>query len=144
MDEQRWDDQLEPIYNSSVPIPDAAWKILRERWTIETGGERGSGRSVLAAWHDDDDDDDDFYWVVNIETTKNKDIMNFIRLKNYECNFYLAPCHSFEVILIRMWGSTKKISKLKRNKRYAVGCRKSILKHNLRFLKNCVGISGYK
>ena len=25
---------------------------------IETGGERGSGRSVLAARHDDDDDDD--------------------------------------------------------------------------------------
>ena len=29
----------------------------RERWTIETGGERGSGRSVLAAWRDDDEDD---------------------------------------------------------------------------------------
>ena len=27
----------------------------RERWMIETGGERGSRRSVLAAWHDDDD-----------------------------------------------------------------------------------------
>ena len=39
VDEQRQDDQLEPIYNSSVSIQDA---------------ERGSGRSVLAVWHDDD------------------------------------------------------------------------------------------
>ena len=28
-----------------------------ERWTIKTGGGRGSGRSVLVALHDDDDDD---------------------------------------------------------------------------------------
>ena len=48
------DDQLELIYNSSVPIQDVALKTYRERWTIETGGGRGSGRSVLAAWHDDD------------------------------------------------------------------------------------------
>ena len=45
------DGQLEHIYSSSVPIQDVA---CRERWTIETGGERGSGRSVLAAWHHDD------------------------------------------------------------------------------------------
>ena len=31
----------------------------RKRWTIEKGGERGSGRSPLVARHDDDDDDDD-------------------------------------------------------------------------------------
>ena len=30
-----------------------------EWWTIETGGERGSGKSMLAVQHDDDDDDDD-------------------------------------------------------------------------------------
>ena len=59
MDEQRQDDQLEPIYSSSVPIRDVARKTSRKRWTIETGGEKGSGRSVLAARHDDDDDDDD-------------------------------------------------------------------------------------
>ena len=53
MDEQRLGDQLEPIYNSSVPIQDIAWKTSRERWTIETGGERGVERSVLAAQHDD-------------------------------------------------------------------------------------------
>ena len=33
------------------------WKISRERWTIEMGGKRRPGRSVLAARHDDDDDD---------------------------------------------------------------------------------------
>ena len=54
-DEQRLDDHREPIYNSSVPIEDVAWKTSREWWTIETGGKRGSGRSVLAAWHDHDD-----------------------------------------------------------------------------------------
>ena len=30
-------------------------KTCRERWTEETGCERVSGRSVLAAWHHDDD-----------------------------------------------------------------------------------------
>ena len=55
IDEQRLDDQLEPIYYS-VPIQDIAWKTTREWWSIETGGERVIGRSVLAARHDDDDD----------------------------------------------------------------------------------------
>ena len=54
---QRKDDQLEPIYNSSVPIQDVDLKTYWKRWTIETGGERGSRRSVLAARHDDDNDD---------------------------------------------------------------------------------------
>ena len=58
MNEQKQDDQLEPIYNSSVPIQDVALKTYRERWTIEKSGKRGPGRSALAAWHDDDDDDD--------------------------------------------------------------------------------------
>ena len=57
MDEQRQDDQLELIYNSSVPLQNIALKTSQERWTIETGGERGSGRSMLAARHDDDDDE---------------------------------------------------------------------------------------
>ena len=56
MDEQRQDDQLEPIYNNSVPIHYVALKTCRKRWTIKTGGERGSGRSVLAALYDDADD----------------------------------------------------------------------------------------
>ena len=55
MAEQRQDDQLEPIYNSSVPILDIASKTLGERWTIETDGERGSGISVLAVQQDDDE-----------------------------------------------------------------------------------------
>ena len=58
MDEQRLNDQLEPIYNSSVLIQDIVKKTSQERWTIETVGERGSGKSVLARWHDDDYDDD--------------------------------------------------------------------------------------
>ena len=57
MDEQRQDDQLEPIYNCTGPIQNVALKTYRERWTIETGGERGSGRSVLALQHDDYDDE---------------------------------------------------------------------------------------
>ena len=56
MDEQSLDDQLESIYSHSIPIEDVACKTCRERWTIEKGGEIGSGKSVLAARHDDDDD----------------------------------------------------------------------------------------
>ena len=56
MDEQRQDDQLELTYSSSVPIYDVALKTYRKQWTIEKGGGRGSGRSVLAVRHDDDDD----------------------------------------------------------------------------------------
>ena len=58
MDEKRLVDQLEIIYSNSEPIQDVAWNIRLEQWTIETGGERRSGKSVLAARHDDDDDDD--------------------------------------------------------------------------------------
>ena len=56
MDEQRQDDQLELIYNSSGSIEDVALKTYQERWTIETGDERGSRISVLAGRHDDNDD----------------------------------------------------------------------------------------
>ena len=60
MDEQRQDDQLESIYNSSVPIQNIALTTSRDEWTIGTGSkrererERESGRSVLAARQDDD------------------------------------------------------------------------------------------
>ena len=38
----RWlDNQLEPIYDSSVPIQDVAWRTCWEWWTIEMGRERG-------------------------------------------------------------------------------------------------------
>ena len=55
MDEQKQDDQLEPTYNSSVPIKDVALKTYRKRWTIEKSGGRGSGRSVLMVQYDGDD-----------------------------------------------------------------------------------------
>ena len=58
MDKQKQDDLLKPIYNSSVPIQDVFLKTYPERWMIEKGGGRGSGRSVLVVRHDDDDDDD--------------------------------------------------------------------------------------
>ena len=35
MDEQRQDDQLEPIYNSSMPIQDNALNTTWERWMIQ-------------------------------------------------------------------------------------------------------------
>ena len=56
MDEQRFDDQQEPIYTSSVTIKDGAWRTTRERCTIETDGVRGLGRFMLAARRDDDGD----------------------------------------------------------------------------------------
>ena len=56
MDEQRQDDQLEPTYNSSVLIQDVALKTYQKRWTIEKGGGRESGWSVLMAWHEDADE----------------------------------------------------------------------------------------
>ena len=56
MDEQRHDEQLEPTYNSSVPIQDVALKTYLKRWTIQKGGGRGSRRSAPAARHDNDDD----------------------------------------------------------------------------------------
>ena len=58
MDEQRQDNQLEPIYNSSVPIQDVVLKTDRERWTIEKVGGGGSERTVLMVWHDDDEEED--------------------------------------------------------------------------------------
>ena len=54
IDKQRQDDQLEPTYSSSVLIRDVALKTCWEQWTIEKGGEKGSGISMLMAWHDDD------------------------------------------------------------------------------------------
>ena len=43
-------------------MQDIALKTSREQWTIEKGGKRVSGRSVLAARHDDDDD---VLWHIN-------------------------------------------------------------------------------
>ena len=50
------DDQLEHTYSRFVRIRDVAMKTWQKRWTIGRSGQRGTGISVLAAWHDDDDD----------------------------------------------------------------------------------------
>ena len=55
MNEQRLDHELDPIYNSSVPIQDVSWKTCWERWTIETSAERGSEKSVQIARYNDED-----------------------------------------------------------------------------------------
>ena len=47
---------LRAILNKSWRQQDVALKTYRKRWTIEKGGGRGSGRSVLMARHDDDDE----------------------------------------------------------------------------------------
>ena len=82
-DEQKLDDLLEPINSSSVPIQDVVWKTSQEQWTIETGGERGSGISVLAARYDDDDDIyedlvDDTDSVCSFKM-REQDITNFLK-----------------------------------------------------------------
>ena len=64
MFEQRQDDQLEPTYNSSVPIQDVALKTYRKQWTIEKGSGRGSGISVLVERHDDDNFHRDGYFTI--------------------------------------------------------------------------------
>ena len=61
MDEHRQEDQLEPIYNSSVPIREVALTTYWEECVIEMGHGRGSGRSVLVV-RDDDDDVYRFTW----------------------------------------------------------------------------------
>ena len=55
---QKQDDQLEHTSNSYVRIRDVALKTCQRLWTIGRSGKRGSGVSVLAAWHDDEDDDE--------------------------------------------------------------------------------------
>ena len=52
---QKQDDQLKLTYSSYVGIRDVALKACQRRWMIRRSGERGSGISVLAAWHDDDE-----------------------------------------------------------------------------------------
>ena len=72
MDEQNQDDQPEPTYNSSVSIRNVALKTCRKRWTIEKGGGRGSGISVLMVWHDDDDGDDIYIYIQLKEEEREK------------------------------------------------------------------------
>ena len=58
---------------------DAALKTGQERWTIEMSGERGSGRSVLAARHDDDD----IYIRVELGVMAWKGILHSLQLQNW-------------------------------------------------------------
>ena len=52
---QKQDDQHEHIFSNYVRIQDVVQKTCLRRWTRGKSGERGSGISVLPAWHDDDD-----------------------------------------------------------------------------------------
>ena len=53
MDEQGQGDELEPTYNSFMPIQDVPLKTYREQWTIEKGVGGGSGKSALVVRHED-------------------------------------------------------------------------------------------
>ena len=55
---QKQDDQHEHTFSNYVRIQDVVLKTCLGRWTIGKSDERGSGISVLLAWHDDDEDDD--------------------------------------------------------------------------------------
>ena len=55
---QKQDDQFEHTYSSYVRIRDVALKTCQRRWMMGRSGERESGISVQAVWHDDDDDDE--------------------------------------------------------------------------------------
>ena len=52
MDEQKLDDQLETIYKTCMTMQDIVLKTSWEGLAIETSGERGPGRSMLAERHD--------------------------------------------------------------------------------------------
>ena len=62
-----------------MPIQDVALRTSCELGTIETGGERVSGRFVLAARYDYDDDDCNF--VANLSFVKFLSIYLFIHFK---------------------------------------------------------------
>ena len=86
MDEQSQDDQLEPTYSSSVPIRGVPLKTCWKKWTIGSGGERGSGISVLIARYDDDGDDEfklltsaHVYLEIKIESVDTKNSFHFRR-----------------------------------------------------------------
>ena len=83
MDEQELGSKLEPIFNSSVLIQDVAWNTCRERWTIEKNEERGSGKSVLVAWHDDDDI---YMYIINFPPTHGAVILyNVVLMRVTRC-----------------------------------------------------------
>ena len=66
MAELKQDDQQENLYSSYVRIQDVTQKTCQSRWKIGRNGERGSGKSVLAARHDDNDDDDIYIYILRV------------------------------------------------------------------------------
>ena len=105
-DEQVLGDQPEPIYNSSVLTQYVAWKTYRKRWTIETSGVRGSGKSVQASRHDDDDDDSSlwenkaiFRPICNQRTILNRPYMRSTSYAGYDQDNYeilIRVLHPFQ------------------------------------------------
>ena len=88
MAKQKQDDQLEHTYSSYVRIRDVVLKTCQRRWMIGRSGERGSGISVIAAWHDHDDVQGSFNkcfcWVVFIY------IYIYIKILWYVQNFKMT------------------------------------------------------
>ena len=92
MDEQRQEDQLDSIYNSPVPIRDVALKTCWERWTIEKGGGRGSGRSVQVAQQDDDDE-------YNRNIVLDRNTSQYTTVKNVLKQLH-KKCHHHHIALV--------------------------------------------
>ena len=84
MPEQKQDDQLEHTYSSYVRIRDVTLKTCQRQWMIERSGERGSGISVLEAWHDDDDDD----IILAVQNSSQNMVILYI-IFYFLINFYL-------------------------------------------------------
>ena len=113
MDEQRQDDQLELIYNSSILIQYGALKIYRKRWTIETGDGTGPGRYMLTAWHDHDDYNNKIFYykarLILILKRKEDGYKNVNLLKmatifpNYCKNTPWIDLHDFSIIFSEMF-----------------------------------------
>ena len=51
-------DDIALLANTPAQAKTLLHGLERAAVSIETGGKRGSGRLVLAVWHDDDDDDE--------------------------------------------------------------------------------------
>ena len=74
----------------------------RNKWTLGQGGERGSGISVLMAWHDDDNDVCVCVYVWNIQMLRRTDMYMFFHLSFFPHNshnlhgivFWQFPCRS--------------------------------------------------
>ena len=88
MDEQRHDGPVESILNSSVPILDVALETSREQWTIETGGERGSGWYVLVVQQDDDE-----------YITNDKKLTIITTVANIHYYYYYCYCYRHNITI---------------------------------------------